>query len=768
MTENTFENDGTLVTTFVDLNKYDSINRVRKIEDYIPHMDKLAQYQGNLIYFCEIEMVESMWNLRRKYNLLDKTYIQVFDFKTLPLYSKIDEVKRHFSEGRCPIGLNPAGKESPEFMILMWSKLHFLNRASDLNPFNSNHFCWIDIGITYVPTILIEESLPETLSRIKRIMYEKTTKIRMACICETSEGEISNRVEFYRFRQCKLIMGFFIVSGELLSIISALFLEELELCLGTGFPNTEDTVMASVSAEHREIFDLYYGDYEDIFKSYYLCQSRISTLFINLRHCGVWGLYDEMVNCMDEMIEGYDHNKLNISGSEFLEMYHLFQDIDMNEVNDKEKYGRLGTLLDFINNKDIPNDYSSTIINDWSDYLEILNLDNILTTPLKSTLTNPPLKSNQLIYSDETLITAYYDITKITKKSYNRHGGVDKQADFFKEWSKRLLETDHCMYIFCDPDLVDYVSDVRSKCGLTDKTVIYPFDLRESPYFLLKPLITQCFIQSRHGHLVAGDGFRIFHNIVLPFVWTKMKILEMVADENAFSSRNFIWLDFGIFKINNGIHTSKILPALIDGLDDGAIVMPYIFNTVPSEIEDRGKFYRELRWKMIGGLISVPRFLMKKFITAWTDELKLNLLSGYPALEEQILACVKAKEPQLFNCYQGDYEDVIANRFGLQTKFHIIMQNLQHCNALSYHVGIAEIAPNLLDLISPDDNRYSIDQIVTIYNEILIGCWYLEDKRHISRDAANRMKKLLPMSTLPVHTKQNMISNMGFHDIKLD
>jgi len=185
------------------------------------------------------------------------------------------------------------------------------------------------------------------------------------------------------------------------------------------------------------IFDLYYGDYEDIFKSYYLCQSRISTLFINLRYCCVWGLYDEMINCMNEMIEGYDHNKLNISGLEFLEIYHLFRDIDMNGVNDKEKYGRVGTLLDFINNKDIPNDYSSTIINDWSDYLEILNIDNILTTPLKNTLTNPPLKSNQLISSGETLITAYYDITKITKKSYGRYGDSLKSNGYMTVLSVR-------------------------------------------------------------------------------------------------------------------------------------------------------------------------------------------------------------------------------------------------------------------------------------------------------------------------------------------
>lgn len=754
------ETTGTLVTAYVDINKYDSINRVKKNDDYLPHIENLAQYQGNLIFFCEIDMVESIWNLRRKYNLLDKTYVQVFDFGSLPLYSKINEVKRHFSEGRCPIGLNPVGKESAEYMILIWSKLHFLNQASKLNPFNSEHFVWIDIGITYVPKILINDSLPDTLSQIKKIMDERPTKIRMACMCGTSESEISNRVEFYRSRQCKLIMGFFIISKEILPIISALFLQELDVCIGTGFPNTEEAVMASVSAEHPEIFDLYYGDYGDIFKSYYLCHSGTFVLFINLRHCGVWGLYNEMIVCMDQMFGGYENDVLNITRAEFNEMYELFKVVDVTGIGfsiDEDKYIKAGKLLNFLNDKDIDNQYLPDKTDDWQQYLDVLNLEDILTRPLKQTLTGSPIKPNLPITSDNTIVTAYYDITKITHTN-----------NIFQEWFKRLLETDHCMYIFCDPDLVDYVRDIRSENGFDDKTVIYPLDISNSPYYLLKPLITQCFIQSRHGKLVASNGKRIYDNVLLPLNWTKMKIMEMVSDENVFSSKTLVWTDFDLFKINDGSHTSNVLCRLIDGLDDGAVVMPYTFNTSPQEIQDRSKFYLEKSKKMIGGIVSVPRFLMKDFMAAWTEELKLNLQSGYPSLEEQILACVKAKDPQLFNCYQADYENIIDNRFGLHTKYHLIIENLQHCNAMAYHAGVANVGPTLLDRIIPDDNRYSIDQIVTIYNEILIGCWYLDDKRHISKDAAIRMKKLLSMSTLPVHTKQNMITNMGFHNIKAE
>ena len=171
---------------------------------------------------------------------------------------------------------------------------------------------------------------------------------------------------------------------------------------------------------------------------------------------------------------------------------------------------------------------------------------------------------------------------------------------------------------------------------------------------------------------------------------------------------------------------------------------------------------------MVTSIFSIPRFLMNDFMATWTEELKLNIQTGYPASEEQILACVKGKEPQLFNCYQAEHPDIIANRFGLRTKYQIIIENLQYCNLMSFHRGIAEVGPALLDLITPDDNSYTIDQILIIYNEILIGCWYLDDKRHISRDAAVRMEKLLSISTLPENIKQNMTTNIGFHDIKLE
>lgn len=475
-------------------------------------------------------------------------------------------------------------------------------------------------------------------------------------------------------------------------------------------------------------------------------------------------LHDGILNCINSMLGRYENNQLSISMDEFAEMYLLFQDINIDRINDKDKYEYVGGLLYFLNDKDIDDKYLPEKPDDWEQYLKVLDLDEVLGMSLKSTLAGIPIEPDEIIPSESTIVTMYYDITKITRKTQNRYG-EKKQIDYFKKKSEALLKIDQCMYIFCDPDLIEYVADVRDKCGLSKKTVIYPFDLKESPYYLLKPLIKHCFIQNRHANLVSNGNERIFHNVILPLVWTKIKAVEMASDENAFSSKTFVWVDFGIFKINNDVHTSEELQKVVDGLSQEAIVIPYICNTSPREIEDRGKFYRENRWKMIGGIFSIPGHIVKDFIAAWTTELKLNLESGYPAQEEQILACVKAENPQLFNCYQADYKDIIANRFKMQTAHYLIMQNLQHNIALGHHMGVAEISPFLLKDINMENGRYGVDQILQIYNEILIGCWYLEDKRHLSREAAEKMKGLLNISTLPEGTKHGMISNMQFHKI---
>lgn len=470
---------------------------------------------------------------------------------------------------------------------------------------------------------------------------------------------------------------------------------------------------------------------------------------------------NEMIVRIESIIERYESNTLDVNVVEFTRMYDMIKDINIGDVYHLDSYNRVISVLKFLTDQDIDKKYLPTAVDDWENYLDVLNLDDILSTPLKDTLSDNPIKPDSEITNDKTVVTLYYNITEITGKSYSRYG-QGNQHDKFKQLSEHLLKCDQCMYIFCDPKLIDHVKHIREENGFWNKTIIYPFNIKESPYYLLKPLIKQCFIQSRYASGVSPGGEKLFHNILLPLVWTKMKTMEMAAKENHFSSKSFIWIDFGIFKLNDGANTSESVNQLIDHISDNdKIVMSYIYNTSPLEIEDRRRFYCNNRWKMIGGMFSVPLLRMNRFITTWTEELKHNLECGYPALEEQVLACVKARIPESFNCYQADYHDLFVNIMELQTGFHIIINNLRHCNNLSYYEGVSEIASTLFERIPLQTGRYTINEILQIYNEILTGCRRFEKDRPMCIKIVDRIKHLLPQSSLPEGDRGNLNINIG-------
>ena len=106
--------------------------------------------------------------------------------------------------------------------------MFFLQKAANLNPFSSNHFAWIDIGITYVPGILIDDQVESTWSELGKIMAQCPNNIKVGCMCETSSEELDNRKEFYQVRQCKLIGGFIHIKSDYIDKLADWFQHELD------------------------------------------------------------------------------------------------------------------------------------------------------------------------------------------------------------------------------------------------------------------------------------------------------------------------------------------------------------------------------------------------------------------------------------------------------------------------------------------------------------------------------------------------------------
>ena len=55
-------------------------------------------------------------------------------------------------------------KDTKNYMFLMLAKLEFLKKTIDLNPYNSDYFCWFDFSLPY-----IFKDMNNTLLKIKNI-----------------------------------------------------------------------------------------------------------------------------------------------------------------------------------------------------------------------------------------------------------------------------------------------------------------------------------------------------------------------------------------------------------------------------------------------------------------------------------------------------------------------------------------------------------------------------------------------------------------------
>ena len=318
------------------------------------------------------------------------------------------------------------------------------------------------------------------------------------------------------------------------------------------------------------------------------------------------------------------------------------------------------------------------------------------------------------------------------------------------------------MVIFCSFGVVEEVKKYRFKLGLADKTVVLSLKLNKTPYYYLKPLISQCFEESRTSYLLDPKSFS--HRALLLIFYNKIKVLEYTSEQNYFNSECFLWLDFAIFSDPSRHDKFVTVERITDTLPGDKIKMCLLEDSSIKEISNRERFYKTKRWKAIGGNISVPKIHMKTFVSIWNQELRKSLEVGIPAFEEQILSCVKAIKSDIFDCYYGDYKDIFKGYYNYHSHGYIAFQNLRHCRQNSIWDTVIKVGSKILIAIDNGKLNWSPEMLVDIYNEIVIGAWYGNDKT-LSWDAAIRITKLIDKISIGSQKKRNILQNLTCHDI---
>lgn len=139
------ENPVTIVTAFFDINREEKGDG-RKIDDYLNWMKVTMQLNCNMFIITEEKFKDFFIQNR---NPSYATYIIISELPNLYFYKYYDQMKTiiESQEYKNKIA-HPNRVECvlPEYNIIQYSKFHFLYLASEVNPFQSTYFFWLDAG----------------------------------------------------------------------------------------------------------------------------------------------------------------------------------------------------------------------------------------------------------------------------------------------------------------------------------------------------------------------------------------------------------------------------------------------------------------------------------------------------------------------------------------------------------------------------------------------------------------------------------------------
>lgn len=144
----------TFVTSYIKIynEDYDISKSFQKRSEFFL---KLADTGINICVFCSPEFKEQFQEICKKYNnirLLE--IISCYELKFLQINKNITILpeRRNFI------------KDTEYYMYLMNSKIDFVKKTIDINPFSSKYFAWFDFSLPY-----IFKDIDKTIQRIKLI-----------------------------------------------------------------------------------------------------------------------------------------------------------------------------------------------------------------------------------------------------------------------------------------------------------------------------------------------------------------------------------------------------------------------------------------------------------------------------------------------------------------------------------------------------------------------------------------------------------------------
>ena len=136
-------NNVTFVTAYLKTYEYD-YHETKSFEKRLDFFMKIVELNINICLFISPEYKDAIDLISNKHKNL--IVIEILSIEDLEI-TKIGRKNSHLLN--LPDRRNYI-KDSPNYMFLINSKIEFIKKTINVNPFNNDYFCWFDFSLPYV------------------------------------------------------------------------------------------------------------------------------------------------------------------------------------------------------------------------------------------------------------------------------------------------------------------------------------------------------------------------------------------------------------------------------------------------------------------------------------------------------------------------------------------------------------------------------------------------------------------------------------------
>lgn len=248
----------TIITSLYDirsLESNDTAENIKRIDRYFELGNFILSLEYPLIIYTEEKLKEKILSLRPK-EYHDITTIKVIPLEKIYYYKNVEKIKL-LQQGGYVIKNRSLTKDTPLYISLVNNKFWFMEESINENIYKSDRFLWMDFGINHVA------EYPESIRRWFRNMPEK-----IRCLECNLNLDNDNYREYFTEIHHNTAGG--IISGTCDNMLKYVKLCQVQAVkiLEDNWYQLEEAIMGMVTRDNPELFDNFYGSFNNYIIGY--------------------------------------------------------------------------------------------------------------------------------------------------------------------------------------------------------------------------------------------------------------------------------------------------------------------------------------------------------------------------------------------------------------------------------------------------------------------------------------------------------------------